>query len=144
MLNTLSERPDEERLKRFLERLLRERGEEVEFVVLFGSMARGDWGWGSDYDLFIGLRGEDGRRMLDRLAEFTTLVEGNIEVFPYSRAEWERMVESFHPLLLEVLADGIVLWDRGAFHDLRTVFQQWRAEGMVERWRQGWKIGVPA
>jgi len=56
-------------LERFLEELLERRGEEVEFVVLFGSMARGDWSAGSDYDLLIGLRGDDGRRFIDRLGE---------------------------------------------------------------------------
>ena len=69
MLKGLSDRPEVAKLERFLEELLERRGEEVEFVVLFGSMARGDWSAGSDYDLLIGLRGDDGRRFIDRLGE---------------------------------------------------------------------------
>jgi predicted nucleotidyltransferase len=144
LLNALSDRPEVEKLERFLERLLEQRGEELEFVILFGSMARGDWSRGSDYDILIGLRGDDGKRLIDRMAEFSPLVEGNIEVFPYSRSEWRRMVEGFHPLLLEALEYGVVLWDRGAFAEMRGVFRQWRESGLVTPWGLGWKIGEPA
>ncbi|MFQ5827570.1 MAG: nucleotidyltransferase domain-containing protein [Candidatus Methylomirabilia bacterium] len=62
-------------MERFLRHLLDRRGEELEFVVLFGSMARGDWSRGSDYDIFVGLRGEDEKRLIDRMFEFSPLVE---------------------------------------------------------------------
>lgn len=139
MLKALSDRPEDEKLKRVLQRLLL-RSEELEFIVLFGSMARGDWSQGSDYDLLLGLRGEDGQRWIDRLAEFSREVEGNVEVFPYSRPEWQRMFEEFHLLLLEALEHGVVLWDRGGFAEMRTAFRQWRASGRVVPWRSGWKI----
>lgn len=141
MLKALSDRPEVEKLERFLERILEKRGKELEFVVLFGSMAREDWARGSDYDILIGLHGEDGKRLIDRMVEFDTLVEGNIEVFPYSRSEWKRMFEQFHPLLLEVLENGVVLWDCGGFAQLQKVFSQWRKSGLVAPWRMGWKIG---
>lgn len=131
-----------EQLERSVERLL-QRDEELEFIVLFGSMARGDWSWGSDYDLLVGLRGDDGKRWIDRLEEFSRAIEGNIEVFPYSRREWQRMFEEFHPLLLEALEHGIVLWDRGGFAEMRKVFHQWRASGKVVPWGSGWKINEP-
>jgi predicted nucleotidyltransferase len=139
LLKTLSDRPEIKKLDRFLSTLLEQRGEGLEFIILFGSMARGDWTQGSDYDLFIGLRQEDEKRLIDRIAELSPM-EGNIEVFPYSRSEWERMFEETHPLLLETLEDGIALWDRGAFAKMRQVFRQWRAEGRVQPWRSGWKI----
>lgn len=94
----------------------------------------------SDYDLLIGLRGEDGKRWLDRLEEFSRGIEGNIEVFPYSRREWQRMFEELHPLLLEAFEHGLVLWDRGGFAEMREVFRGWRASGKVTPWRSGWKI----
>lgn len=139
MLKVLSDRPEVEKVERFLERLLQQ-SERLEFIVLFGSMARGDWSWQSDYDLLLGLRGEDGKRWIDRLEEFSQGIEGNIEIFPYSRREWQRMFEEFHPLLLEALEHGIVLWDRGGFEEMRTVFRQWRASGKVVPWGSGWKI----
>ena len=142
LLKALSDCPEVERLERFLERLLRERHEELEFVVLFGSMARGDWSVGSDYDLLIGLRYNDGKRLLDRIAEFEVLTEGNIEVFPYGCGEWSRMFEGFHPLCLEALEHGKVLFDRGAFAEMREVFNRWRSRGQVVPWRSGWKISA--
>lgn len=141
MRRELSDRPEVTKLERFLEDLLERRGEEIEFVVLFGSMARGDWSVGSDYDLLIGLRGDGGKRFIDRLLDFAPR-EGNIEVFPYSRSEWQRMFAEFHPLLLEALDHGIVLWDRGAFAEMRRAFQGWRESGKVVPWRHGWKIAI--
>ncbi len=136
----LSDRPEVEKLERFLKRALEERGEDVEFVVLFGSMARGDWSLGSDYDVLIGLRKDDGKRLVERMAEFDRFAEGNIQVFPYSRSEWRRMFSDFNPLLLEALEDGVVLWDRGAFSEMRKVFEGWRKSGKVRRRKMGWEI----
>lgn len=139
MLRELSDRPDVEKLERFLADLLERRCEEIEFVVLFGSMARGDWSAGSDYDLLIGLSYDDGKRFIDRLGEFTPK-EGSIEIFPYSLSEWRRMFAEHHPLLLEALAHGIVLWDKGTFSEMRKTFQEWLKSGKVTPWRNGWKI----
>lgn len=138
------EPPGREPFERTVERLLAERGEEIEFLVPFGSMARGDWSWGSDYDLLLGLRKDDGMRFIDRLLKFAPWIEGNIDLFPYSRSEWERMFASRHPLLLEALDHGIILWDRGAFARMRATFQEWKARGEVERLPSGWRIREPA
>ena len=135
--------PDQERFERTVQRLLQERGEEIEFLVLFGSIARGDCSWHSDDDLLLGLREADGLRLIDRILHFTPLLEGNVDLFPYSRPEWERMFEERHPLLLEALDHGIVLWDRGAFARMRSIFQQWKARGEVERLPSGWWIRWP-
>ncbi len=143
MQNLPSDLPDQERFERTVQRLLRERGEEIEFLVLFGSIARGDWSWRSDDDLLLGLRGADGLRLIDRILRFTPLLEGNVDLFPYSRPEWERMSEERHPLLLGALDHGIVLWDRGAFARMRSIFQQWKARGEVERLPSGWRIRWP-
>ena len=140
MLRELSDRPDIERLERFLPRVLDERREELEFVVLFGSMARGNWSRGSDYDVLIGLREDDGKRFIDRIGEFEALADGNIDVLPYSRSEWERMAESRALILLEALEHGITLWDRGGFARLKQRFREWHAAGLVTPSGNGWRI----
>ena len=140
MLSALSDRPEIDRLRDFLERLLGARPEDLEFVVLFGSMARGNWSRGSDYDVLVGLRAEDGRRLTDRMGDFESLVDGNIQVFPYDRPGWEQMFRSFHPLLLEALDHGVILFDRGRFATMRDVFRGWRAAGVVTPVSSGWKI----
>ncbi|MCS7235149.1 MAG: nucleotidyltransferase domain-containing protein [Armatimonadota bacterium] len=125
-------------MRRYVERITRERPEELEFVVLFGSRARGDWTRGSDFDVLVGLRGDDGKRWVDRVAEWEA--EGNVEVFPYARSEWERMFEDRQLLLLDALEHGVVLWDRGSFQRMRDTFRRWREEGKVVPWRSGWRI----
>ena len=126
LLQALSDRPEAEKFAAFLSALLAQRSAELEFIVLFGSMARGDWSRGSDYDVLIGLCGDDGKRLLDRMAEFAPLGGIAIDVFPYSRSEWQRMFQIYHPLLLEALEHGVVLWDRGAFAEMHATFRQWR------------------
>ena len=127
-------------LRKFVERVLAERGEDIEFIVLFGSRAKGEWTEWSDYDVFIGLRIDDGKRLTDRIYEFSLFSEGEVEPFPYSRSEWERMFNGFHPLLLEVLEYGIVLFDRGAFKRMREKFLEWRKKNIVTPTELGWKI----
>jgi predicted nucleotidyltransferase len=142
LLKTLSDRPEIEKLERYLDTLLEQRGEELEFVVLFGSMAKGNWSRGSDYDLLIGLRGEDGKRLIDRMADFDLPAQIDIQVFPYNRSAWQRMFETYHLLFLEALEHGVVLWDRGGFAEMREVFRQWRESGRVTPWRSGWRIAA--
>src|SRR5438874_11598713 len=72
----LSDRPDIGRLRHYVEMALAARGEEIEFIVLYGSMARGNWSIGSDFDLLIGLRIDDGKRFLDRVYEYEQLAPG--------------------------------------------------------------------
>ena len=145
MLQALSDRPDVDQFMAFVNAVLAERSATLAFIVLFGSMARGDWSRGSDYDVLIGLYGDDNKRLLDRMAEFAPAVRIALDVFPYNRSEWQRMFADRHPLLLEALEDGIVLWDQGAFATMRATFHQWRQQGQVQRWRCGWKIAsLPA
>jgi predicted nucleotidyltransferase len=143
LLSALSDRPNVHQLERFLARRLATRGEEIEFVVLFGSMARGNWSWESDYDLLIGLRGADGKRLTDRIGELEALAEGDLQLFPYDRPAWERMFARFHLLLLEALDHGIVLFDRGAFAAMRATFRDRLARGVVERLDGGWRVAEP-
>ncbi|MCS7223295.1 MAG: nucleotidyltransferase domain-containing protein, partial [Armatimonadetes bacterium] len=90
-LKALSGHPDYPALLQFLEKVHDRYGERLEFVVLFGSAATGNWTINSDLDILIGLRGEDGLRFLDRIDIFGGLAKGNIEIFPYAQPEWEQM-----------------------------------------------------
>ena len=64
--------------------------------------------------------------------------------FQVSRSEWQQVFRTYHPLLLEALADGVVLWDRGEFAAMRAQFQHWQREGQVQPWRSRWKIAFKA
>lgn len=138
MFNPLLE--PENPLPEFLQRVMEERGDEIEFVVLFGSRAKGEWSKGSDYDVLIGLQTDDEKRLSDRIYEFSLLSEGEVEPFPYSYSEWRRMFKEFHVLLLEALNHGLIMYDRGAFTEMRKVFSKWREVGIVVPTGSGWKI----
>lgn len=122
-----------------MDHVLREREDELEFLVLFGSRARGDWTRDSDFDVLVGLRGDDGLRWVDRLSEWEAR-DGRVDVFPYARSQWERMFQDRHLPLLDALEHGVVLWDRGSFERMRATFRQWREAGRVAPWRSDWRI----
>lgn len=143
MLKDLSDRPRIELLQDAVERVLAARGEEIEFIVLFGSMAKGNWSFGSDYDVLIGLTVADDLRLIDRMREFDEISGGYVEIFPYGRTAWERMFASFNLLFLEAHADGIPLFDRGGWARMQEQFARWRVDGTLTRLPSGWKIAEP-
>jgi len=138
----LSQHPEFDNLKAFVERLVRERGDEIAFVVVFGSAAKGNWTVQSDIDVFVGLNRDDGLRLVDRIGQFAELAQGNLEIFPYARSQWRRMFETFNPILLDALEDGIILVDDGEFAAMRETFRRWRAQGLVSRTEVGWRISL--
>lgn len=141
-LEKLSNRPRFEAFRRTIERIVAERGDEVAFLVLFGSMAKGTWLPCSDYDLLIGLKEDDGKRFIDRIGEFQRLLYTDADVFPYSRSEWQKMFADFHLLMLEALDSGIVLVDDGSFAQMRAQFEGLLREGVIQRRQRGWKLKV--
>lgn len=107
---------DEEALWEAVHRLVesyRQRPE-VEAVILFGSLARGEFGVGSDVDLLLVLR-ESSLPFPDRIAAY--LPEGSVpvdvDVFPYTVEE----VRRGQPLAQEALRTGRVLWARRPLHE---------------------------
>lgn len=139
-LDRLSNRPRYEAFRQTVERIFAERGDQIAFMVLFGSMAKGNWLPYSDYDLLIGLNIDDGKRFIDRIGDFQQFVKTEADVFPYSRSEWQMMFEEYHPLMLEALDKGLVLVDDGSFACMRQQFEQWMRAGIVQRRERGWKI----
>lgn len=112
----------------------------MDFVVLFGSMARGDWSRGSDYDLIVGLAADGQRRFLDRLGDFGDLGDGLVEPLPYYPREVERMFRTMNGLLLDALRDGIPLLDRrGTWASYRARLDRMLQAGLLERREHGWR-----
>jgi len=136
----LSDRPDLRPVEEYVRRLLAERGEEVAFVVLFGSRAKGNWLDDSDYDLLIGLRVDTQVRFIDRIQEFSDGVRFDLQPFVYGRSEWRSMFEQRHMLMLDALEHGLVLWDCGEFARMREAFRRWRAAGLVVPFGNGWQL----
>jgi predicted nucleotidyltransferase len=100
------------RLEEKAKRLFASRPHVLE-VSLFGSLARGNYGPGSDADLFILLE-EDSRRFMDRIPEFLDHFSGigiPVEVFPYTVAEMSAMEGA--GFMQTIRRGKIVLAERG-------------------------------
>ena len=85
---------------------------EVQKVILFGSMARGDAVPGSDVDLLVVLT-ESGQPFLERISQY--LVSGvpvGVDVFPYTEHELAGMLEDGNPFIRQALNEGITLYER--------------------------------
>lgn len=82
--------------------------DEVLAVVLFGSLAEGGFGVGSDGDLLLVLRESD-RPFPDRIPLYQVdRFPVDVDVFPYT---WEE-IRAGHPLALRALTTGKILWQR--------------------------------
>ena len=89
--------------------------DEVEEVILFGSLARGDHGIYSDADVLIILSGSPHKRYFDRIPKYTFAFaefDMSVEVFPYTRVELNRMREKGNLFITDMLNEGISLSKR--------------------------------
>ena len=130
-------------LSRYLEWLRTHHAGAIEFVVLFGSRARGDALEDSDYDLLVGLCRADELRLTDRIAVYQDLVTGKVEVLPYPVSELRQMLDDRNGLVLNALADGLTLYDRGPWSDLQAEFRTLLKEGEIRRFPGGWEFVRP-
>ena len=81
-------------------------------VILFGSLARGDYHEASDIDLLV--IKETDVPFLRRGLEVLEAVEARaqIEPFVYTPDEVDRMIADGNPLILDALSEGRVIYER--------------------------------
>ncbi len=113
------------------------RGDRVHGAV---RRARGDALEESDYDLLVGLRTEDDLRLTDRIGAYQDLQTGKVQVLPYPVPELRRMLDDRNGLVLNALADGIPLYDRGEWRRLHEEFLGQVQRGALVRFPGGWEI----
>ncbi len=83
---------------------------EIERVILFGSLARGDAVPGSDADLLLILRDSE-LPFLARSVEYRPGGVGlGVDVFAYTRAELDTMLAENNTFVLQALREGITLF----------------------------------
>ena len=110
----------------------------LNFVILYGSRARGDYSWNSDVDLVICSPAFDGVRVLDRfdiIAECSLAgISAEIEPVCYSAAEALSALDAGRVTILEALQDGIDLFDDGSIlPELHAKFDALKASGRIAR-----------
>lgn len=86
---------------------------ELESVILFGSLARGEGVPGSDADLLLILDNCE-LPWMERLMRYAVSPVAGVavEVFPYTRTEIERMEAEGNWFIRQALREGVVLFQR--------------------------------
>jgi predicted nucleotidyltransferase len=114
----------------------------VSAVVLFGSRATGEHTQFSDFDLAVVSSEFSGEVRMYRRAErlFDALL-GVGRIDPVGLAP-EELLALDCLLVLDVVADGIPLYDDGCFARARAMLENRLASGEVERLPGGWRLAV--
>jgi predicted nucleotidyltransferase len=82
---------------------------EIDAVLLFGSLARGEAVPGSDADLLVILSSSD-LPFMDRIPfYFPTGLPVGVDLFPYTRDEVDRMVAAGNHFIKQAVKEGLVL-----------------------------------
>lgn len=140
MQKKLQDLPRYSSLENYVKTLMKERGDRVESIVLFGSMAKGNYTKFSDYDLLIVVSRES-LSFKDRLYEYSLYSDGWVEPFTYTKEEVEKMFGEFNLLILDALKDGIVIYDKTNFwKNLKRKFNKLLSSGTITPKKNGWII----
>jgi len=105
------------------DKLVKELGDRIESIVLYGSVAKDTAHEESDIDILIVTRDED-KRLYDKISKIrtkidldnntlTTLVHVSIE-------EVERYLKLGSPFIKSVAQEGVILYDKGIFKKVRV------------------------
>ncbi len=82
---------------------------EIEEILLFGSLARGDAVPGSDADLLVILSSAS-QPFMERITQYMpTGLSVGVDVFPYTREEIDRMVAEGNCFIRQAIREGITL-----------------------------------
>ena len=82
---------------------------EIDRVVLFGSLARGDAGPGSDADLLVVVNHTD-LPFLERFVRYAPAGVGiGVDVFAYTQSELQEMLAEGNPFIARALSEGVEL-----------------------------------
>jgi len=113
--------PYADELREFVRRVLALLGDGTT-VILYGSMARGDYGDWSDVDLVI-ISDELHGNPLERTERLIKLNRGlymPLEIAAYTREGFLRALRALSPTALDALVEGVVLHDDGFLAEARA------------------------
>jgi predicted nucleotidyltransferase len=88
---------------------MKARHPEIEQVLLFGSLARGEAVPGSDADLLVILSSAS-QPFLERVPRYLpTGMPVGVDVFPYTREEIDRMLAGGNHFIVQAVKEGVAL-----------------------------------
>lgn len=130
-----------EAIGRFVERAVRELRPLA--LILYGSLARGDYHRRSDAEVCVALAGDPGFfEGYDRVVAHDP--SGVVQPVVYGIDAFREMVRTANGLALEVVADGLFLaGDEGFRREIEALAERTRQRLGIERTPSGWRIAHP-
>jgi uncharacterized protein len=108
-------------LKDLKERLVEELGDKLDSIILYGSVARGDFGSESDIDLLLIV--ED-KRLIDKVYEigYGVDIKNNTvtSILIYSSGELRKNIKLGAPFVKNVISEGKIVYDNRTWEQLRS------------------------
>ena len=129
--------PYREKIARFCENVIEALNPSA--IILYGSLARGDYKKGSDIDIIVVAENlpQEFTKRIEFLLRFST--GGPIEPRGYTPQEFLKMIEEAHGTVLDAVAYGIVLYDRGFIEKAEKQFRKTVKTLKLKRVINGWK-----
>ena len=107
----------------------------LEFVILYGSRARGDYGYASDVDLIVCSNGFEKIRVVDRPDLVSSCID-NVHVEPvcYTVEDARMALEQGKLTMLDALEEGLTLFSQGRILErLKQVFEVLKKTNVIQR-----------
>ena len=109
-------------LTEFRDRVVKELGDRINAIIVYGSVARGEAGEESDIDVLIVGKDKEIRSMITEIGyeiDYENRFETFITPVYYTKEEIEHRIKIGSPFIHEVLKDGVALYDDGTFKRIR-------------------------
>lgn len=104
------------------DKLVKELGDKIESIVLYGSVAKNTAHQDSDIDILIVTRDED-KRLYDKISKIRTKIDLDNNTLTtlvhVSSEEVERYLKLGSPFIKSVAQEGVILYDKGIFKKVR-------------------------
>ena len=107
-------------------------------IILHGSIAKGTFGLGSDADLLVvsDKLPKNFNKRLKLLYELDN-TRAPLDIKGYTSKEFKKMILKGHPLVLDALEDGIILYsDKEFLKEVKNLFNE--AKKHFKRIEKGW------
>jgi len=102
--------------------LLKELGDSIKSIVLYGSIARDEADEESDIDILVVTR-ENNKKIHDRISRIRTTIDLKnntlTTLVQMNRNELERCIKLGSPFMESVVEEGVILHDDGFFENIR-------------------------
>ncbi|MBI4517308.1 MAG: nucleotidyltransferase domain-containing protein [Deltaproteobacteria bacterium] len=124
-------------------RFVAQLGDEVRLrcVLVFGSYARGNFTEGSDIDVCVVADGLPADIFARRHLRGRTVIAG-MSAMGFTPAEFLELLQAGNFLLLDIMADGVVVFDDGFYQQAREEYAVVVQRRGLVREEKGWRFRV--